>query len=443
MTLTRTGNYYNPTSTGSSNISTSTDLKWTPDSYTQEGTTKVNSFDLYRELYIKRAEIEVENLNIPAVNSSQQYNSFYTYELTAPDIPGTEKSITGSVEDGWTITYKRIMKEVPITALFIGPNAVNATEHSVMLDVYQRGKTSSGPLYTEEFNHANSEVIKVDSGEYHYVLLVKKYQLPAFDLVSGEPIKYFGQFSSKSDPTNIETGGVVYSHDGGGANQQGYPVHARFVERNDPNVKVVFDGLEPQDITMTVTRIGNYYVPTSTNSSEILSSTDLKWTPTSYTQEGTTKVNSYDLYTELYYKGNDIPVTSLEYPSVNSTQQYKSFNTFTLDSSDVPNAKKVITGSVEEGWIITYTSTIVNPNPTPAPTPTSTPKVSPNPGRTCQDDGYPAGYTWDDAKQACVLTSPTSLYKVPNTGATGSMIPLLGLGITSALGLILLNKKRK
>ncbi len=293
----------------------------------------------------------------------------------------------------------------------------------------------------EELNHDNSEVIKIDEGEYHYVLLVKTLNLPKFD-ANGEEIEYFAQDGSVN-PTDIQSGGIVYSTDTGGANQQGYSIHARYVERNDPNVKVVFDGLEPQDITMTLTRTGNYYNPTSTGSSNISTSTDLKWTPTSYTQEGTTKVNSYDLYTELYYKGNDIPVTSLEYPSVNSTQQYKSFNTFTLDSSDVPNAKKVITGSVEEGWIITYTSTIVNPNPTPAPTPTSTPKVSPNPGRTCQDDGYPAGYTWDDAKQACVLTSPTSLYKVPNTGATGSMIPLLGLGITSALGLILLNKKRK
>lgn len=41
-------------------------------------------------------------------------------------------------------------------------------------------------------------------------------------------------------------------------------------------------------------------------------------------------------------------------------------------------------------------------------------------GRTCQQDGYPAGYAWDDAQQACVLrvTSVTpSIKAVPSTGA--------------------------
>lgn len=41
-------------------------------------------------------------------------------------------------------------------------------------------------------------------------------------------------------------------------------------------------------------------------------------------------------------------------------------------------------------------------------------------GRTCQQDGYPAGYNWDDAKQACVLaaseTSP-SIKWIPRTSA--------------------------
>lgn len=41
-------------------------------------------------------------------------------------------------------------------------------------------------------------------------------------------------------------------------------------------------------------------------------------------------------------------------------------------------------------------------------------------GRTCQQDGYAAGYAWDDAQQACVLrvteTSP-SIKNVPGTGA--------------------------
>lgn len=47
------------------------------------------------------------------------------------------------------------------------------------------------------------------------------------------------------------------------------------------------------------------------------------------------------------------------------------------------------------------------------------PAPRPN-GRTCQQDGYAAGYAWDDAQQACVLrereTSP-SIKNVPGTGA--------------------------
>lgn len=47
------------------------------------------------------------------------------------------------------------------------------------------------------------------------------------------------------------------------------------------------------------------------------------------------------------------------------------------------------------------------------------PAPKPN-GRTCQQDGYAAGYAWDDAQQACVLrvteTSP-SIKNVPGTGA--------------------------
>lgn len=40
-------------------------------------------------------------------------------------------------------------------------------------------------------------------------------------------------------------------------------------------------------------------------------------------------------------------------------------------------------------------------------------------GRTCQDDGYPAGYSWNDKAQACVLNAVTgsSAKAVPKTGA--------------------------
>ena len=40
----------------------------------------------------------------------------------------------------------------------------------------------------EELNHDNSEVIKIDEGEYHYVLLVKTLNLPKFD-ANGEEIE--------------------------------------------------------------------------------------------------------------------------------------------------------------------------------------------------------------------------------------------------------------
>ncbi len=66
-------------------------------------------------------------------------------------------------------------KKVPITALFIGPNAVKATEHTMKVDVYESG---GGKISTETLNHENSKVFIKDEGEYHYVLLVKEVEVP-------------------------------------------------------------------------------------------------------------------------------------------------------------------------------------------------------------------------------------------------------------------------
>lgn len=54
-------------------------------------------------------------------------------------------------------------------------------------------------------------------------------------------------------------------------------------------------------------------------------------------------------------------------------------------------------------YVATYSLKPVTPITTPTPTL--------NPGRTCQDDGYPKGYDWNGT--ACVLQTG---YKVPNTG---------------------------
>lgn len=54
-------------------------------------------------------------------------------------------------------------------------------------------------------------------------------------------------------------------------------------------------------------------------------------------------------------------------------------------------------------------------NATPIPTIKPEVKPTPNPGRTCQDDGYPNGYYWNGAN--CVLPEA---YKVPNTGVVDS-----------------------
>ena len=50
--------------------------------------------------------------------------------------------------------------------------------------------------------------------------------------------------------------------------------------------------------------------------------------------------------------------------------------------------------------------------------------VPPNPGRTCQDDGYPEGYTWDEGQQACVCTADVCrVPKHPQPGNGGEQLP--------------------
>ena len=47
----------------------------------------------------------------------------------------------------------------------------------------------------------------------------------------------------------------------------------------------------------------------------------------------------------------------------------------------------------------------------------SVPADNTDSGRTCQDDGYPAGYYWSDAQQSCILPygQTSKGFKVPNT----------------------------
>ena len=50
--------------------------------------------------------------------------------------------------------------------------------------------------------------------------------------------------------------------------------------------------------------------------------------------------------------------------------------------------------------------------------------VPPNPGRTCQDDGYPEGYTWDEGQQACVCTADVCrVPEHPQPGNGGEQLP--------------------
>lgn len=82
---------------------------------------------------------------------------------------------------------------------------------------------------------------------------------------------------------------------------------------------------------------------------------------------------------------------------------------------------------------------VVTSTPKPAPStkpnvipkPTVTPKITPTPkpkGRTCQDDGYPAGYYWSDEKKACitdikVTPKPVAVAPVKPTTPKASSTP--------------------
>ena len=55
--------------------------------------------------------------------------------------------------------------------------------------------------------------------------------------------------------------------------------------------------------------------------------------------------------------------------------------------------------------------------PTAVPSPSATEKPA---GKTCQDDGYPEGYTWSDEKQACIFTGETP---VPTASAKPTASP--------------------
>lgn len=88
-------------------------------------------------------------------------------------------------------------------------------------------------------------------------------------------------------------------------------------------------------------------------------------------------------------------ITTGTQTSVGSSQ-----NTYTIDYGNAKGNYKVAGESI--GTLTVYA-----------------PAAKPS-GRTCQQDGYPAGYAWDDAQQACVLrvTSVTpSIKAVPSTGA--------------------------
>ncbi len=69
----------------------------------------------------------------------------------------------------------------------------------------------------------------------------------------------------------------------------------------------------------------------------------------------------------------------------------------------------------------------VNPQPNDNPQPT---------GRSCQDDGYPNGYFWDEGKQACVYSG----YVVPNTKVNVNN-PYGAYIVLSLTALILINLK--
>ncbi len=67
--------------------------------------------------------------------------------------------------------------------------------------------------------------------------------------------------------------------------------------------------------------------------------------------------------------------------------------------------------------------------------------IVPEKGRTCQDDGYAAGYVWDEASQKCVYANPVRSYKVPKT-STIPTYPISVMAIVISMFGLLLNKRR-
>lgn len=65
--------------------------------------------------------------------------------------------------------------------------------------------------------------------------------------------------------------------------------------------------------------------------------------------------------------------------------------------------------------------------------------VNKDPGRTCQDDGYPVGYYWDDAKQACVINK----YSVPKTATNNQMILFVIMLMLSGASLVYINTLKR
>ena len=120
--------------------------------------------------------------------------------------------------------------------------------------------------------------------------------------------------------------------------------------------------------------------------------------------------------------------TALSKHTYTVTGQYGLANGQTIESIDmsasitnagsvnntVANAKIVDAqgNDVTKNYDITYVSgtLTVTSNGSPA---------EPEPGRTCQDDGYPAGYTWSDEKQACICTEAVCNVRPTSKPTTG------------------------
>ena len=118
-------------------------------------------------------------------------------------------------------------------------------------------------------------------------------------------------------------------------------------------------------------------------------------------------------------------------------------------NKDVPGVYTIVFKVVDSKGVIsestcylTVAAKTIPSTPAPTPTPTSVPVQ----GRTCQDDGYPAGYYWDESKQACVInatsTNDKTTYKVPPTATDNNIIGYAILIALGGLALFFVNKKR-